>query len=82
MQGVLLLDLEEKDLPGVVYRVAEQMVVEELILAEDKAPVMRALLLRHRHGEAHGDRFRFSVRRNTSSYTSLQVVSTRVKVIK
>ncbi|KAG8306698.1 Anion exchange protein 3 [Homalodisca vitripennis] len=70
--GVVLLDLEEKDLPGISYRVVEQMVTDELILAEDKAGVMRALLLRHRHVESHSDRFRFSMRRNTASYTSLQ----------
>ncbi|KAL1130540.1 hypothetical protein AAG570_011786 [Ranatra chinensis] len=70
--GVILLDLEEKELPGVVYRVVEQMVVDELITMEDKPIVMRALLLRHRHVQEH-ERFRFNVRRNTSSYTSLQV---------
>ncbi|XP_075230132.1 anion exchange protein Ae2 isoform X2 [Lycorma delicatula] len=69
--GVILLDLEEKDLPGVAYRVVEQMVIDELISAENKSTVMRALLLRHRHVHEH-DRFRFSVRKNTSSYTSLQ----------
>ncbi|XP_039286283.1 anion exchange protein 2 isoform X2 [Nilaparvata lugens] len=69
--GVILLDLEEKDLPGVAYRVVEQMVIDELISAENKATVMRALLLRHRHVQEH-DRFRFSVRKNTASYTSLQ----------
>lgn len=71
--GVVLLDLEEKDLPGIAYRVVEQMVVEELISAQDKPALMRALLLRHRHVDSHTDRFRFSVRRNTASYTSLQV---------
>jgi solute carrier family 4 anion exchanger 2 len=70
--GVVLLDLEEKDLPGVAYRVVEQMVVDELIEPEDKPTIMRALLLRHRHVNEH-DRFRFGMRRTTSSYTSLQV---------
>ncbi|KAK7789062.1 hypothetical protein R5R35_002562 [Gryllus longicercus] len=69
--GVVLLDLEEKDLPGVAYRVVEQMVVEELIDSEDKPTVMRALLLRHRHVNDH-DRFRFGMKRTFSSYTSLQ----------
>jgi solute carrier family 4 anion exchanger 2 len=71
-EGVVLLDLEEKDLPGVAYRVVEQMVVDELIEPEDKPTIMRALLLRHRHVNEH-DRFRFSTRRTFSSYTSLQV---------
>lgn len=70
-----MLDLEEKDLPGVAYRVVEQMVIEELIEESDKATVMRALLLRHRHVNEH-DRFRFPMKRNFSSYTSLQVSST------
>nr|XP_018917358.1 PREDICTED: band 3 anion exchange protein isoform X1 [Bemisia tabaci]XP_018917359.1 PREDICTED: band 3 anion exchange protein isoform X1 [Bemisia tabaci]XP_018917360.1 PREDICTED: band 3 anion exchange protein isoform X1 [Bemisia tabaci] len=69
--GVVLLDLEEKDLPGVAYRVVEKMVTAELINPGDHTKVMRALLLRHRHVENH-DRFKFSVRRNNSSYTSLQ----------
>ncbi|XP_017752632.1 PREDICTED: band 3 anion transport protein isoform X2 [Eufriesea mexicana] len=72
--GVVLLDLEERDLPGLAYRVVEQMVVEELILAEDRPVVMRALLLRHRHVHDHDRGFRFSGKRNYSSYTSLQSV--------
>jgi solute carrier family 4 anion exchanger 2 len=69
--GVVLLDLEEKDLPGVAYRVVEQMVVDELIEPEEKPTIMRALLLRHRHVNEH-DRFRFGMKRTFSSYTSLQ----------
>jgi hypothetical protein len=69
---VVLLDLEEKDLPGVAYRVVEQMVVDELIEPEEKPTIMRALLLRHRHVNEH-DRFRFGMKRTSSSYTSLQV---------
>ncbi|XP_026299840.1 band 3 anion transport protein isoform X4 [Apis mellifera] len=72
--GVVLLDLEEKDLPGLVYRVVEQMVVEELILPEDRPVVMRALLLRHRHVHDHDRGFRFGGKRNYASYTSLQSV--------
>ncbi|XP_031772388.1 anion exchange protein 2 [Apis florea] len=72
--GVVLLDLEEKDLPGLVYRVVEQMVIEELILPEDRPVVMRALLLRHRHVHDHDRGFRFGGKRNYASYTSLQSV--------
>ncbi|XP_070166281.1 band 3 anion transport protein isoform X3 [Polyergus mexicanus] len=72
--GVVLLDLEEKDLPGLAYRVVEQMVVEELILAEDRPVVMRALLLRHRHVHEHERGFRFGGKRSYSSYTSLQSI--------
>ncbi|XP_076623143.1 anion exchange protein Ae2 isoform X3 [Colletes latitarsis] len=72
--GVVLLDLEEKDLPGLAYRVVEQMVVEELILPEDRPVIMRALLLRHRHVHDHDRGFRFGGKRNYSSYTSLQSI--------
>nr|XP_021199496.1 anion exchange protein 2 isoform X2 [Helicoverpa armigera] len=69
--GVVLLDLDEKDLPGVAYRVVERMVADGLIEEDDKPVVMRSLLLRHRH--VHDDRFRFSIGgRKHSSYTSLQ----------
>ncbi|XP_055701079.1 band 3 anion transport protein isoform X5 [Phlebotomus papatasi] len=70
--GVVLMDLEEKDLPGVAYRVVEQMVVEDLIQADDKATVLRALLLRHRHVNESHSGFHFGSRRKYSSYTSLQ----------
>ncbi|KAJ0183991.1 hypothetical protein K1T71_000414 [Dendrolimus kikuchii] len=57
--GLVLLDLDEKDLPGVAYR------------EDDKPVVMRSLLLRHRH--VHDDRFRFSISgKKQASYTSLQ----------
>lgn len=73
-KGVILLDMEEKDLPGVIYRVVEQMAVEELINQEDKAAVMRLLLLRHKHVQQDSDKFSRFIRRNTSSYTSLTVI--------
>ncbi|XP_014370085.2 anion exchange protein 3 isoform X2 [Papilio machaon] len=69
--GVVLLDLDEKDLPGVAYRVVESMVTEGLIEEDDKPVVMRSLLLRHKH--VHDERFRFSIGgKKQSSYTSLQ----------
>lgn len=94
--GVVLMDLNEKDLPAVAYRVVEQvcwtmnhcclifslsfapfcsilqMVVEDLINAEDKPALMRSLLLRHRHVNEHQSGFPFT-KRKYSSYTSLQV---------
>ena len=50
------------------------MVVDELIHEDDKAVIMRALLLRHRHvnESSHGG-FSFGPKRKYSSYTSLQV---------
>ncbi|XP_073957418.1 anion exchange protein Ae2 isoform X3 [Choristoneura fumiferana] len=69
--GVVLLDLDEKDLPGVAYRVVESMVEDDLIEEDDKPVVMRSLLLRHRH--VNDERFRFSIGgKKHASYTSLQ----------
>ncbi|KAK2586570.1 hypothetical protein KPH14_011451 [Odynerus spinipes] len=80
--GVVLLDLEEKDLPGLIYRVVEQMVIEELILPEDRPVVMRALLLKHRHVHENDRGFRFGGKRNYSSYTSLQNLNdTKPKIV-
>ncbi|KAM3956891.1 anion exchange protein Ae2 isoform 2-T2 [Aphomia sociella] len=74
--GVVLLDLDEKDLPGVAYRVVESMVSEGLIEEDDKPVVMRSLLLRHRHVQDERSGFRFSISsRKHSSYTSLQNLS-------
>lgn len=69
--GVVMLDCEEHDLPGVAYRVVEQMVISELIRPKDRVTVMRALLLRHRHVNEH-ERFRFGMKKASVSYTSLQ----------
>lgn len=48
------------------------MEMEDLLQSDDKATVMRALLLRHRHVNESGG-FHFP-RRKFSSYTSLQVI--------
>lgn len=70
-EGLVTLDLEENDLPGIAYRICEELYKEDLIRAEDKAPLMRVLLLRHRHVNEHHDRgFRFN---RKHSYASLQV---------
>lgn len=46
--GAVLLDLDQKTLPGVAHQVVEQMVITDQIRAEDRANVLRALLLKHR----------------------------------
>ncbi|KAJ8957007.1 hypothetical protein NQ318_012174 [Aromia moschata] len=70
-EGLVILDMEEKDLPAITYRISEDLYREDLIKEEDKAKIMRALLLRHRHVNDHHDRgFRFSNKKH--SYTSLQ----------
>ena len=72
--GVVLLDLEERDLPGVAYRVVDQMGIDDLILADEKATVMRSLLLKHKHVNEHGKGvWNFGLKRNPGSVTSLQV---------
>ncbi|XP_058985727.1 anion exchange protein 3-like isoform X2 [Musca domestica] len=71
--GVVLLDLNEKDLPAVAYRVVEQMVVDDLIHTDDKPAVLRSLLLRHRHVNEHQSGFPFT-KRKYNSYTSLQLL--------
>ncbi|XP_058985729.1 anion exchange protein 3-like isoform X3 [Musca domestica] len=79
--GVVLLDLNEKDLPAVAYRVVEQMVVDDLIHTDDKPAVLRSLLLRHRHVNEHQSGFPFT-KRKYNSYTSLQNLSGDDKKIK
>ncbi|XP_037810200.1 anion exchange protein 3 isoform X5 [Lucilia sericata] len=79
--GVVLLDLNEKDLPAVAYRVVEQMVIEDLINSDDKPSVLRSLLLRHRHVNENQNGFPFT-KRKYNSYTSLQNLSGDDKKIK
>lgn len=69
--GLVCLDMEEKDLPAIAYRITEELYKEDLIREEDKATIMRVLLLRHRHVNEHHERgFKFPKKQ---SYTSLQV---------
>lgn len=71
-EGLVILDMEEKDLPGIAYRISEELYKEDLITESDKAKIMRVLLLKHRHVHESHDRggFRFPKKQ---SYTSLQV---------
>ncbi|XP_038646087.1 anion exchange protein 3 isoform X2 [Scyliorhinus canicula] len=48
-QGSVLLDLEQKTLPGIAQLVVESMVITDQIKPEDKANVLRALLVKHSH---------------------------------
>lgn len=47
------MDLDQQTLPGVAHQVVEQMVISDQIKAEDRANVLRALLLKHRWGSVH-----------------------------
>lgn len=70
-QGTVLLDLEEKDLTGIANRVVDNMVLTEQIPAESHGSVLRALLLRHRHGAEKG--LNTFLRRNSSgTFTALK----------
>uniref|UniRef100_A0A665V9K4 Anion exchange protein n=1 Tax=Echeneis naucrates TaxID=173247 RepID=A0A665V9K4_ECHNA len=51
--GAVLLDLKQRTLPGIAQQVVEQMVISDQIRAEDRANVLRALLLRHRCPHIH-----------------------------
>uniref|UniRef100_A0A8C0Y6S3 Anion exchange protein n=1 Tax=Cyprinus carpio carpio TaxID=630221 RepID=A0A8C0Y6S3_CYPCA len=44
----VLLDLDQKTLPGIAHQVVEQMIISDQIRAQDRANVLRALLLKHR----------------------------------
>ncbi|KAM4533815.1 anion exchange protein 2b isoform 2-T8 [Odontesthes bonariensis] len=47
--GAVLLDLDQKTLPGIAHQVVEKMIISDQIKAEDRANVLRALLLKHSH---------------------------------
>ncbi|TMS09137.1 Anion exchange protein 2 [Larimichthys crocea] len=42
--GAVLLDLDQKTLPGIAHQVVEQMIISDQIKAEDRSNVLRALL--------------------------------------
>lgn len=66
--------MEERDLPAIAYRITEDLYKEDLIREEDKAKIMRILLLRHRHVNEYHERG-FLPFTKKHSYTSLQVSS-------
>ncbi|XP_059200872.1 anion exchange protein 2a [Centropristis striata] len=58
--GAVLLDLKQRTLPGIAQQVVEQMVISDQIKAQDRANVLRALLLRHSHPSDEKDHSSFS----------------------
>ncbi|XP_051879887.1 anion exchange protein 2-like isoform X2 [Pristis pectinata] len=68
--GTVLLDLDQKSLPGIAHQVVEQMIISDQIKAEDRANVLRALLLKHSHPNKDKD-FSFSRNISTASLGSL-----------
>jgi len=68
-----MLDIEEKDMPGVAYRIVEELSAKALIKQEESPLLMRALLLKHRHVQEQEASW-FKLRRsNTSSASALNV---------
>ncbi|XP_063744638.1 anion exchange protein 3 isoform X3 [Eleginops maclovinus] len=55
--GAILLDLEQNTLPGIAHLVVETMIISDQIRAEDRASVLRALLLKHSHPSDMKHRF-------------------------
>ena len=68
----MILDLEAKDLPGVVYRVVEEFGIEGVIEEEQKAEVLRVLLFRHKYVSDKAG-FTFGGLRKNVSQRSLNV---------
>ncbi|KAF5898078.1 anion exchange protein 3 isoform X1, partial [Clarias magur] len=47
--GAIMLDLEQNTLPGIAHLLVETMIISDQIRPEDRANVLRALLLKHSH---------------------------------
>ncbi|KAF7667990.1 hypothetical protein LDENG_00037530 [Lucifuga dentata] len=65
--GAVLLDLDQKTLPGIAHQVVEQMIISDQIKAEDRANVLRALLLKHSHPSDEKDHSSSPFPRNISA---------------
>ncbi|KFZ56362.1 Anion exchange protein 3, partial [Antrostomus carolinensis] len=68
--GAVLLDLEQTTLPGIAHLMVETMIISDQIRAEDRANVLRALLLKHSHPNDEKDGF-FPRNHSSSSMNSI-----------
>uniref|UniRef100_A0A8D0G848 Band 3 cytoplasmic domain-containing protein n=1 Tax=Sphenodon punctatus TaxID=8508 RepID=A0A8D0G848_SPHPU len=68
--GAVLLDLEQTTLPGIAHLVVETMIISDQIKAEDRANVLRALLLKHSHPNDEKEGF-FPRNHSSSSMNSM-----------
>ncbi|XP_019409883.1 PREDICTED: anion exchange protein 3 [Crocodylus porosus] len=68
--GAILLDLEQTTLPGIAHLVVETMIISDQIKAEDRANVLRALLLKHSHPNDEKEGF-FPRNHSSSSMNSI-----------
>ncbi|KAJ8336906.1 hypothetical protein SKAU_G00381260 [Synaphobranchus kaupii] len=71
--GAVLLDLDQKSLPGIAHQVVEQMIISDQIKAEDRANVLRALLVKHSHPSDEKDHSSFPRNISAASLGSLMV---------
>ncbi|KAJ8011131.1 hypothetical protein DPEC_G00055000 [Dallia pectoralis] len=69
--GAVLLDLNQKTLPGIAHQVVEQMIISDQIKSEDRANVLRALLLKHSHPSDEKEHSSFTRNISGASLTSL-----------
>nr|XP_004662949.2 anion exchange protein 3 [Jaculus jaculus] len=70
-QGAALLDLEQTTLPGIAHLVVETMIVSDQIRPEDRASVLRTLLLKHSHPNDDKDSGFFPRNPSSSSVNSV-----------
>ncbi|KAI4900321.1 hypothetical protein NFI96_028607 [Prochilodus magdalenae] len=71
--GAVLLDLDQRTLPGIAHQVVEQMIISDQIRAEDRANVLRALLLKHSHPSDGKEHSSFNRNISAASLGSLMV---------
>ncbi|KAG5285416.1 hypothetical protein AALO_G00003130 [Alosa alosa] len=71
--GAVLLDLDQKTLPGIAHQVVEQMIISDQIRVEDRSNVLRALLLKHSHPSDEKEHSSFTRNFSTASLGSLMV---------
>lgn len=69
--GAALLDLEQTTLPGIAHLVVETMIVSDQIRPEDRASVLRTLLLKHSHPNDDKDSGFFPRNPSSSSMNSV-----------
>ncbi|XP_035878694.1 anion exchange protein 3 isoform X4 [Phyllostomus discolor] len=69
--GAALLDLEQTTLPGIAHLMVETMIVSDQIRPEDRASVLRTLLLKHSHPNDDKDGGFFPRNMSSSSMNSI-----------
>ncbi|KAL0966869.1 hypothetical protein UPYG_G00301180 [Umbra pygmaea] len=69
--GAVLLDLNQKTLPGIAHQVVEQMIISDQIKVEDRGNVLRALLLKHSHPSDEKEHSSFTRNISAASLGSL-----------